>query len=179
MFPATFAFPVLIVQHMPPVFTRLLAERLQKLSPLTVTEAQQGCPLEPGKIFVAPGDFHLRVRKVQDNFFVALDQSLRINSCRPSVDALFESAHQAFGGAVVAAILTGMGEDGLRGTATLKLSGAYVVVQDEASSVVWGMPGAVAKAGLADAVVPLEKVVPAILDEFGFSGCSASSRKAL
>jgi len=161
--PAGFPLPVLVVQQMPPLFTRLLAERLQSICSLPVAEASQGAAVEPGKILIAPGDFHLKVAAQGAGVRVCLDQSPPQNSCRPAVDALFSSTGEAYGGAAIAAILTGMGQDGLRGAGILKTLGATVLAQDEASSVVWGMPGAVVNAGLADRVLPLDQVVPEIL----------------
>lgn len=162
-FPADFPLPILIVQHMPPLFTRFLAERLQTGTPLQVEEAADGVPLAAGMVLIAPGDYHMRVHADGGRPVVRLDQSAPENSCRPSVDVLFRSVGQVFGGAAACAVLTGMGQDGLRGAQVLKAGGAYIVAQDEATSVVWGMPGAVAAAGLADCVVPLDAVVPAIL----------------
>ncbi len=162
-FPAGFPLPVLLVQHMPPLFTRLLAERLHATCRLPVEEARQGEPVTAGKILVAPGDFHLKVAANGDGVCVQLDQSPPQNSCRPAVDALFASIGEVYGGAVIAAILTGMGQDGLRGAEILRARGASILAQDEASSVVWGMPGAVVNAGLADRVLPLDRVVPEIL----------------
>ena len=149
---------------MPPLFTRLLAERLHSTCRLSVEEATQGASVDAGKILIAPGDFHLKVASSGNGAVrVCLDQSAPQNSCRPSVDALFASAGEVYAGAVVAVILTGMGQDGLRGVEILKAQGASVLAQDEASSVVWGMPGAVVNAGLADCVLPLDRVVPEIL----------------
>jgi two-component system, chemotaxis family, protein-glutamate methylesterase/glutaminase len=161
--PAGFPLPVLVVQHMPPLFTRFLSERLHATCQLPVEEASQDHPVEPGKIVIAPGDFHLKVASDAGGVRVCLDQSPPLNSCRPAVDALFASIGEVYGGAVIAVILTGMGQDGLRGVEILKAHGASVLAQDEASSVVWGMPGAVVKAGLADRVLPLDQVVPEIL----------------
>lgn len=162
-FPADFPLPILIVQHMPPVFTRLLAERLQTITKLKVEEATEGAVVEPGKVLIAPGDHHMRVRKNGLKTIVALDHEPQENSCRPAVDVLFRWVEEAYGPSVISVILTGVGYDGLRGIDVLKAHGAYVIAQDEASSVVWGMPGAVVNAGLADSVVPLDKVVPEIL----------------
>jgi two-component system chemotaxis response regulator CheB len=148
---------------MPPLFTRLLAERLHSSCRLPVEEASQGDPVEAGKILIAPGDFHLKVVLNGGGVRVCLDQAPPLNSCRPAVDALFTSIGDVYGGAVIAVILTGMGQDGLRGAEILKVQGASVLAQDEASSVVWGMPGAVVNAGLADRVLPLDQVVPEIL----------------
>jgi two-component system, chemotaxis family, protein-glutamate methylesterase/glutaminase len=161
--PAGFPLPVLVVQHMPPLFTRLLAERLNTACRLPVEEASQGAPVGKGKILIAPGDYHLRVASNCGIARVCLDQSPPQNSCRPAVDALFTSIGEVYGGAAIAVILTGMGQDGLRGVEILKAQGASVLAQDEASSVVWGMPGAVVNAGLADRVLPLDQVVPEIL----------------
>jgi two-component system chemotaxis response regulator CheB len=161
--PADFALPVFIVQHMPPLFTRLLAERINATCKVPAEEATQDSLVGPGKILIAPGDFHMKLASNGSGIRVVLDQGPRLNSCRPAVDALFTSAGEVYGGAVLAVILTGMGQDGLRGVRTLKALGATVLVQDEASSVVWGMPGAVADAGLADRVLPLDDVMPEIL----------------
>ncbi len=161
--PDYFPLPILVVQHMPPLFTRLLAERLHATCKLPVAEAAPGERVMPGKILIAPGDFHMKVAPNGNEMRICLDQSPPLNSCRPAVDALFASAGEAYGGAAIAAILTGMGQDGLRGVGILKARGATVIAQDEASSVVWGMPGAVANAGLADVILPLDRVVPEIL----------------
>jgi two-component system chemotaxis response regulator CheB len=161
--PPDFPLPVLIVQHMPPLFTRLLAERLQSSTELKVNEAAEGSPVEPGRVLIAPGDYHMRVRKTGARATVTLDQSAPENSCRPAVDVMLHSVAEVYGDAAICAILTGMGQDGLRGAQMLKANGARVIAQDENSSVVWGMPGAVVTAGLADSVVPLEDVVPEIL----------------
>lgn len=163
VFPADFPLPILLVQHMPPLFTRLLAERLQTRCHLSVEEAIQDHPVEAGKILIAPGDFHLKVASNGQGVHVCLDQSSPLNSCRPAVDALFSSAAEVYGGAVIAVILTGMGQDGLRGAELLKARGATVFAQDEASSVVWGMPGAIINAGLADRVLSLDQVAPEVL----------------
>ena len=162
-FPSDFPLPVLLVQHMPPLFTRLLAERLQASCRLKVSEATAGELVEPGKILVAPGDYHMRLVRSGTSVRVQLDQSEPLNSCRPAVDALFGSAAEVYEGAVIAAVLTGMGQDGWRGAERLKACGACVLAQDEASSVVWGMPGAIVNAGLADDVLPLDAIVPAII----------------
>ena len=161
--PAGFPLPVLVVQHMPPLFTRFLAERLHATCRLPVEEASQGAPIDAGKILIAPGDYHMKVARGEVRPCISLDQSPPQNSCRPAVDALFASTGEVYGGAAVAAILTGMGQDGLRGAEILKACGARILAQDETTSVVWGMPGAVANAGLADRVLPLDQVVPEIL----------------
>jgi two-component system chemotaxis response regulator CheB len=161
--PADFRLTVLVVQHMPPLFTRFLAERLNDLCPLAVEEATHGAAITAGRILIAQGDFHLKVALTNGEVCAVLDQSPPLNSCRPSVDALFSSVGEVYGGAAIASILTGMGQDGLRGCEILKARGATIVAQDEASSVVWGMPGAVVNAGLADCVMPLEAVIPEVI----------------
>jgi two-component system chemotaxis response regulator CheB len=153
--PVSLRVPVLVVQHMPPMFTRLLAERLDSLGTLRAVEAADGMEVRAGTVYIAPGDYHLRVRRVGSRLFAVLDQGPQENSCRPAVDVLFRSLAETFGKDVLSVILTGMGYDGLRGTKALKAAGGYSLVQDQASSVVWGMPGAVAEAGLADGVLPL------------------------
>jgi two-component system chemotaxis response regulator CheB len=163
MFPATFPLPVVIVQHMPPLFTKLLADRLGSQSSLEVVEATAGMTLKPGRVVIAPGDFHMRLRKSAQDVTVILDQAPRENSCRPAVDVLFRSVAEVYSGGVIGVILTGMGQDGLRGVEQLKQKGAYIIAQDQSTSVVWGMPGAIVDAGLADSVVPLRGVVPEIL----------------
>ncbi len=165
-FPGGFRSPIFLVQHMPPVFTRLFAQRLNRIGPLAVKETQNGEIVEPGKIYVAPGDYHMRVESRRGAQRIVLDQSEPQNACRPAVDVLFQSMAECYGGAVVAAILTGMGQDGKRGCEELKARGAHIVVQDEASSVVWGMPGAVVRAGIADEIVALDDIIPTIVRRF-------------
>ncbi len=165
--PASFPLPILVVQHMPPLFTRLLAERLNSICPLAVAEAQEGDSVQAGKILIAPGDFHMKVVCGNAVPLVHLDQSPPLNSCRPAVDALFTSMSEVYEGAVLTVILTGMGQDGLRGSRILRALGASVFAQDEASSVVWGMPGAVVGAGLACQVIPLDRIAEAILKRVG------------
>jgi two-component system chemotaxis response regulator CheB len=160
--PASLPVPVLLVQHMPPVFTRQFAQRLDRLCPLTVVEAVDGTPLAPGTVHLAPGDHHLTIRRTGRGLFTALDQSPPESFCRPAVDPLFRSAVETFDGAVLGVVLTGMGSDGRIGAGRIREAGGAVVVQDQATSVVWGMPGAVATAGFADEVLPLDRVVEAI-----------------
>jgi two-component system chemotaxis response regulator CheB len=164
-FPASFPLPVVIVQHMPPLFTKLLADRLCAQSSFEVLEAAQGMELKPGRMVIAPGDYHMRLHRSASAVTVALDQGPRENSCRPAVDVLFRSVAEIYAGGVIGVILTGMGQDGLRGVEQLRGKGAYIIAQDRASSVVWGMPGAVAEAGLANAVVGLGAMVPEILKQ--------------
>lgn len=160
--PGTLEVPVVITQHMPPVFTRLLAERLDANCDLEVREASGGEVLRPGTVWLAPGDHHLVVRRVGDHEELAIDDGPPENSCRPAVDVLFRSVRHIYGGRALAVVLTGMGADGQRGAGLLREAGAAVIAQDEASSVVWGMPGAVVRAGLADEIVPLAGVAEAI-----------------
>lgn len=153
--PADFPVPVVIAQHMPPAFTRFLSQRLNAMTSLDVREAIAGVALEPGQVSIAPGDYHLCVVRDCNKVRLALSQSPPENSCRPSVDALFRSVACAYNGAaVLSVVLTGMGQDGLIGCELLAANGAQIIVQDEATSVVWGMPGAVARAGLANAILP-------------------------
>jgi two-component system chemotaxis response regulator CheB len=161
--PERFPLPVLIVQHMPPVFTRLLADRLNASSPLEVREAADGDEIRPGLALLAPGDFHLEAVREGGRAVARIHQGVPENSCRPAVDVLFRSVERVWGGAAAAVVLTGMGNDGLNGTRVLRGAGAVVIAQDEPTSVVWGMPGAVVREGLASAVVPLGEVAPAIL----------------
>ncbi len=146
--------PMVLVQHMPPMFTRLLAERLNAQAKLRVIEAAGGEVLEAGTVYVAPGNFHLVVQRRGNTVVTVLNQLPPENSCRPAVDPLFRSVVQVYGGRVLGVILTGMGQDGTRGCEAIRAAGGSVLAQDEASSVVWGMPGFVARAGLADRVLP-------------------------
>jgi two-component system, chemotaxis family, protein-glutamate methylesterase/glutaminase len=159
---ATFPVPVLVVQHMPPMFTRLLAERLDRLGGLRVSEAVAGTVARPGHLYVARGGAHLAVRRAHGEVLLSEDEGAPENSCKPAVDVLFRSAAAVWGGGVMAVVLTGMGQDGMLGAQAVSAAGGFVVAQDEASSVVWGMPGAVVKAGLARQIVSLTDVAPAI-----------------
>lgn len=161
--PADFPVPVLIVQHMPPMFTRLMAERLNKISHIPVNEASAGVPLKPGKAWVAAGDFHLLVAETSRGAILQLSKSSPVNSCRPAVDVLFQSVARTHRAGVLGVILTGMGQDGLRGAKEIRDTGGHVIVQDEGSSVVWGMPGAIANAGLATDILPLSAIGQAII----------------
>ena len=161
--PANLPVPVLVVQHMPPVFTRLLAERLDGRSHLTVSEAADGDAVVPGRVLLAPGNFHLRLRRVGTQMRVVLDQGTPENFCRPAVDVLFRSAVDMYGGGCLAVVLTGMGSDGARGAAAVVAAGGEVLAQDQRTSVVWGMPGAVVAAGLASEELALTQVAGAVL----------------
>jgi len=161
--PASLSVPVLIVQHMPPLFTRMLAERLDASCPLKVREAEAGAVLQPGEAWVARGDWHMEVARTGLRLMLREHQGPAVNSCRPAVDTLFDSAVRACGGNVVGLVLTGMGQDGMKGARAIREAGGLVMAQDEVSSVVWGMPGAVAMAGLADVVLPLDELAPRVL----------------
>jgi two-component system chemotaxis response regulator CheB len=155
--------PVVIVQHMPAMFTAILAEHLGRVSKAPVFEAKDGMPIRPGSVYLAPGDFHLRLQRRHGATVAALDQGAPENFCRPAVDPLFRSGAEIFGPSVLAAVLTGMGADGRKGAEAIVERGGAVIAQDEASSVVWGMPGAVVSAGLACAVKPIEQIGPTLL----------------
>ncbi len=158
MLPKDIPVPIVIVQHMPPMFTRLLAERLDADSEISVVEAEAGMLLTPGTAYIAPGNYHLTVKRMGGQVFTALDQRPQENSCRPAVDVLFRSVAEVYGQAALGAILTGMGRDGLLGVQELRRHKARIIAQDKESSVVWGMPGVVVEAGLADVVVPIQNV---------------------
>jgi len=153
--PASFPVPVVIVQHMPPVFTKMLANRLDSRCALEVTEANGGEVLSPGRIYIAAGGRHLALLRQGTSVVTVAHDDPPENSCRPAVDVLFRSVAGLYGTGALAVVLTGMGQDGLRGAEAIRLAGGQVLAQDEASSVVWGMPGFVARAELADAVLPL------------------------
>lgn len=154
--PTNLGVPVVIVQHMPPTFTQLLAERLDRASGLSVVEGKHGQQMLPNEVYVAPGDYHMTVRREGLHSYIDLNQAPQENSCRPAVDVLYRSVATTFGAGALAVIMTGMGSDGFKGSQLLAQHDAQIIVQDEASSVVWGMPSFVAKAGLAEAVVPLK-----------------------
>jgi two-component system chemotaxis response regulator CheB len=162
--PAALPVPVVVVQHMPPLFTKLLAERLDSSCPMRVHEGEAGTVLEPGHVYLAPGDFHMVVEQSGGVARLALNQDPPENSCRPAVDVLFRSVVNVYHEHVLAAVLTGMGQDGLRGSELVRDAGGQVLAQDEATSVVWGMPGFVARSGLADKVVALPDVAREIVD---------------
>lgn len=150
--PAGLPVPVVVTQHMPPMFTRIMAEHLTRHTALEAVEAEDGMPLLPGRVHIAPGGRHLRIGA---GGVAVVDDAAPVNFCRPSVDVLFASGAGVWGGGCLGVVLTGMGADGLDGGRALVAAGGALVVQDAESSIVWGMPGAVAKAGLADAVLPL------------------------
>jgi two-component system chemotaxis response regulator CheB len=157
--PRELPVPMVMVQHMPPIFTKLLAERLASKSAIPVKEAQGGEKLEPGTIWLAQGGKHLVIASTLNGMYLRIDEtSPPRNFCRPSVDVLFESAVRLAGAGTLAVVLTGMGSDGLEACTEIRKQGGQIIVQDQATSIVWGMPGAVARAGLADAVKPVQEV---------------------
>jgi two-component system chemotaxis response regulator CheB len=161
--PGDLPVPVVIVQHMPPVFTRLLAERLAAKSQIGVDEGRTRTTLEPGRAWLAPGDYHMIVEREGNQVALRMHQGPPENSCRPAVDVLFRSVAEVYRPHTLAIVMTGMGQDGLRGCERVREAGGQILAQDEASSVVWGMPGFVANAGLADKVVPLDQLGPEIV----------------
>lgn len=161
--PANFPVPIVVVQHMPPLFTQHLANRLNQECALQVSEARAGDRPEPGRVLIAPGDFHLELVRRGTEVHVMLNQSPPENSCRPAVDVLFRSAASVYGANGLGVVLTGMGQDGLRGSEAIVQSGGAVITQDQATSVVWGMPRAVAEAGIARAVLPLPNIPQELL----------------
>ncbi len=176
--PASFPVPIVVVQHMPPLFTRLLAERLGARSAVRVREGVSGAPLAAGCAEVAPGGRHMEVVREGGGVRIRTHEGPPENSCRPSLDVLLRSVAQVYGPHALAVVLTGMGRDGLRGCERVAEAGGQILVQDEASSVVWGMPGAVAGAGLAERVLPLEEIAREIVRRaFVGRAAAASSRR--
>lgn len=167
--PSDFPLPVVVVQHMPALFTSHLAERLNSRCLLPVKEAEPGAPLMQGAIWIARGDWHLELVPVPapvqagPRFSIHLTQTPKNNLCRPSADILFHSASRCFGAGTVAVVMTGMGSDGLEGSRAIRAAGGTVIAQNQETSAVWGMPGAVAKAGLANKVLPLDLLAPEII----------------
>jgi two-component system chemotaxis response regulator CheB len=151
-------FPVLITQHMPPTFTTILAEHLARSSRRPANEAVDGEAVRPGRIYLAPGGKHMRVVRSGAEIAIALDDGPAVNFCKPAVDPLFTSAIDIWHGNILSVILTGMGSDGMRGGKDIVAAGGSVIAQDEASSVVWGMPGAAANAGICSAILPLNQI---------------------
>jgi two-component system chemotaxis response regulator CheB len=156
--------PVFITQHMPPLFTKILAEHLSKQTKADVVEASDGLQAQPGMFYIAPGDRHMTISRNLNVTRISLNANPPENFCRPAVDPMLRSAVECYGDRALAVILTGMGQDGLLGCKPLVAKGAHLIAQDEDSSVVWGMPGAVARAGLVTACKPLDQIAPAILN---------------
>ncbi|MEH1968093.1 protein-glutamate methylesterase/protein-glutamine glutaminase [Nostoc sp.] len=162
-FPADLSVPILIVQHMPPMFTKLLAKQLASKCQIPVDEAVSGQILKPGHAWIAPGDFHLIVQRDKTGVRLATHQASPENSCRPSVDVLLRSVAEVYGAGAIAVILTGMGQDGLHGCQCIREAGGQVLAQDKATSVVWGMPSFVVNAGLANQILPLNQIADEIM----------------
>ena len=163
-FSASLKVPVFFVQHMPPTFTALLAARLSATSLVTVKEGEDGEVAVPGMAYIAPGGFHMVLSKSGINTIINLNTDPPENSCRPAVDPLFRSAADIYGSNLLGVVLTGMGYDGLKGAQVIKSKFGQVVAQDEETSVIWGMPGAIVQAGIADSVLPIDKIA----DEIAF-----------
>ncbi|HET7322317.1 MAG TPA: chemotaxis response regulator protein-glutamate methylesterase [Longimicrobiaceae bacterium] len=170
--PADFPLPTLVTQHMPPLFTGALADRLRRETRRPCREAVNGEPLEPGHTYVAPGDHHMTVMTSERRPVIRLDQSAPVNYCRPAADPMLASVARVFGSSALTVVLTGMGEDALAGCREMVRVGGRVLVQDEPSSVVWGMPGAVYRAGLASAALPLPELTERIR-QFAATGDAA------
>ncbi|HEC10096.1 MAG TPA: chemotaxis protein CheB, partial [Acidimicrobiales bacterium] len=161
--PADLPVPVVVVQHMPPMFTTRLAERLDKKSALTVVEATAGLRPEPATVYLAPGDYHMELTGGSSlDAVTSLNQDEPENFCRPSADVLFRSVARLYRERALGLVLTGMGEDGMRGAVEMAATGAEILAQDEATSVVWGMPGAVAAAGVTSEILPLGDIAAAV-----------------
>ncbi|HEX2654226.1 MAG TPA: chemotaxis response regulator protein-glutamate methylesterase [Xanthobacteraceae bacterium] len=158
--------PVLITQHMPPTFTTILAEHLTRAASRPAHEATDGEPIVAGKIYVAPGGRHMSITRANKAPVITLTDGPPINFCKPAVDPMFSSAAQVWGNAILAVILTGMGSDGTRGGAAIVEAGSSIIAQDEATSVVWGMPGSAAHAGLCSAVLPLDQIAQKVIRLF-------------
>jgi two-component system chemotaxis response regulator CheB len=156
--------PALITQHMPPNFTKILAQHLSKSAGLPADEAQDGELLRAGHIYVAPGDYHMRVEEVDAAKKITLNQGPPENYCRPAVNPMLRSVAELYGSNVLVVILTGMGYDGMKGGEDIVAAGGTIIAQDEATSVVWGMPGAVASAGLCTAVLPIDELAPYVAE---------------
>jgi len=160
---APLSVPIFIVQHMPPEFPALLAKRLTNIGVMPIAEPTDGQEALPGHAYIAPGGMHMAVARSGSKVTLSLNDAPPENSCRPAVDVLFRSAAQVYGGGLLALVLTGMGSDGLKGATAISQAGGQILAQDEESSVVWGMPGAVVGAGLANQVLPLDKIPDEIL----------------
>jgi two-component system chemotaxis response regulator CheB len=159
-------FPVLITQHMPPTFTTILAEHLARASHRPAHEGVDGELIKPGRIYLAPGGRHMRVVRQGAHAAIALGDDAPVNFCKPAVDPLFASAIDVWQGGILAVVLTGMGSDGMRGGKEIVAAGGSVIAQDEATSVVWGMPGAATHAGICAAVLPLGQIAPKLIQLF-------------
>ena len=150
--------PVLITQHMPPTFTAVLAEHLARIGKCPVREARDGEEIKAGAVYLAPGGKHMKAARRDGTAVISIEDGPLVNFCKPAVDPMFASAAEVWGNKALALVLTGMGSDGLAGAKTIVAAGGHVFAQDEATSVVWGMPGQVTNAGLCSAVLPLSDI---------------------
>lgn len=164
--PKNFPVPILVVQHMPPLFTKQLAERLDSLSSLKIKEGENGEPIKKGTVYIAPGDYHMTVKRHNEEIKIYLHQGPPRNFCRPSVDELFDSLAEIFKEDTLAIVLTGMGSDGKEGSKKIKEKGGVVWAQDAETSVVFGMPKAVIEAGLADEILSLPEIPKKLKETF-------------
>lgn len=165
--PGDFRLPIVIAQHMPALFTAMLAERLSNAGGRPAMEGSDGLPVRDGHVYVAPGDYHMTVERTSAGEVIRLNREAQENFCRPSADPLFRSLVEVYRDAQIALILTGMGHDGMLGAEAVATAGGLVLAQDEATSVVWGMPRAVATAGIAHEILPLERLAPAVVSRTG------------
>ncbi len=161
--------PIVMVQHMPPVFTKSLADRLDRLSGMAVHEAEEGQEILPGHAYIAPGGKHLEVRQAGPRVVARIHEGPPENSCRPAADVLFRSVAETYGASALAVVMTGMGKDGLAGCEVICQAGGRAVAQDEATSVIWGMPSYIVRAGLAENVLPLDQIASSISFKLGNS----------
>jgi two-component system chemotaxis response regulator CheB len=162
--PSEINIPILITQHMPASFTGILASHLSSSTGFDVVEGQNDMKLENGKAYLAPGDFHMIVEKKAGGHYLSINQNDKENFCRPSVDPMFRSAIKGYGSGCLGVILTGMGHDGLDSSRMLVEAGGNLIAQDEASSIVWGMPGVVSEAGLCCSIAPLDQIAQKIIN---------------
>jgi two-component system chemotaxis response regulator CheB len=159
---ASVKLPILITQHMPATFTTLLAEHIERATGVPCAEGKDGETITGGRIYLAPGNFHMMVERAGAGSVIRLNQNPPENFCRPSVDPMLRSMAPLYGASLLTIILTGMGSDGQKGAAEVVQAGGTVIAQDEATSVVWGMPGAVATSGLCSAVLPIKEIGPSV-----------------
>lgn len=152
--------PIIITQHMPATFTKILAQHLAQQTGISVQEGAEGMKVEAGQIYLAPGNYHMLLKEKDGDVVIHLDDGPQVNFCKPAVDPMLSSAIQVYGQKILCAILTGMGQDGLGGAKELVDTGGRVIAQDQETSIVWGMPGAVARAGLCHKVLPLDEIGP-------------------
>jgi two-component system chemotaxis response regulator CheB len=160
--PAAERVPIMLVQHMPPIFTTVFAQQIEQETGIPAREGQDGERLEPGRVYVAPGGHHMGLSVLGTDVAVRISDEAPVRHCRPAVDILFRDAARLYGSASLAVVLTGMGIDGTDGAQALVEAGGTVIAQDETSSTVWGMPGSIAKAGLASSVLPLDAIAPTV-----------------